>query len=120
MASFSMACNVLWRYAQFANNTGVMSAVEPLCHETAQRILDLRVPASGIYSEMDEEGNISERMHPDITGWIFHTYDWHSAGQRYVSRAPASHAARNGANVSYESSLMYWKALDMYIANFGV
>ena len=66
-----MACNILWRYAQFANNTGVMSAVEPLCHETAQRILDLRVPASGIYSEMDEEGNISERMHPEHRGLDF-------------------------------------------------
>ena len=139
LGAFAIACNVVWRYARFAGNTTIVTAVEPLCHETAQRILDLRVPASGIYDEIDKDGNIVERMHPDIAGWVFDAYDWDDEDQRYLSRAWVPKAAsiiewlgeaveiskpfqpdwRNGANVSYESSLMYWKALDMYIANFG-
>ena len=139
LASFAMACNVVWRYAQFSKDDAVNNAVELLCHETAQRILDLRVPASGIYDEIDTSGNIVERIYPDIAGWIFDGYDWDAVGQRYVSRAwipPAAVAAetfnellglsepfqldwRHQANVSYESILMYWKALDMYAANFG-
>ena len=139
LAAYAMACNVVWRYARFARDTAVASAVEPLCHETAQRILDLRVPASGIYDEMDGDGNIVEKMHPDIAGWVFDGYDWDPVGKRYLSRARAPRAAsldmrlgqaagisqpvqpdwRNGANVSYESTLMYWKALDMYLGNFS-
>ena len=139
LAAFAMACNVVWRYAKFAGNTTVANAVEPLCHTTAQRILDIRVPASGIYDEIDDDGNIVERIHPEIAGWVFDAYDWDAADQRYVSRAWIPTAAslaewlgeavgisepfqpdwRNGANVSYESTFMYWKALDMYVANFS-
>lgn len=139
LASFAMACNVVWRYAKFAGNAVVMEAVEPLCHETAQRVLDLRVPASGFYNEIDAEGNLVERVYPDIAGWVLDAYDWDVVGERYVSRAwipPLAVAAEtfnefiglskpfqldwnHQANVSYESTLMYWKALDMYVGNFG-
>ena len=139
LAAFSMACNVVWRYAKFAGNTTIANAVEPLCHTTVQRILDIRVPASGIYDEINDDGNIVERVHPEIAGWVFDAYDWDAVGQRYLSKAWIPTAAsvvewlgeavgisepfqpdwRNGANVSYESTLMYWKALDMYIGNFS-
>ena len=139
LASFAMACNVVWRYSRFAGDSAVMNAVEPLCHETAQRILDLRVPQSGFYMEIDPEGNLVERVYPDIAGWVLDGYDWDPDGSRYVSRAwipPLAVSAetfneiiglskpfqldwRHQANVSYESTLMYWKALDMYAGNFG-
>ncbi len=139
LASFAMACNMVWRYAKFADQPDILSVVEPLCHETTRRILDLRVPSSGIYKEIDTDGNLVERMHPDIAGWVFDGYDWDESGQSYVSRAwipPLATGAEeiaelfgitmpfqldwtNQANASYESTLMYWKALDMYVGNFG-
>lgn len=142
LGAFAMCANMVWRYATFAGHSSIQSQADTLCHDSAQRILDVKVPDSGIYTEIVRAGLGSEkveRMHPDIVGWIFDAYDYDLESDKLLSKAwgpiiagagewaiegagivkPNQPDWKYGPNVSYESMLMCWQALNMYVSNFG-